>query len=706
MSLDSLFSTLGTSLLWLTLGAVFLSAILFSLPRPHPFAKGFLYLGALAALLASLLLEYLLLTDRFAFLYVAAHSSRATPFIYKVGALWGGQEGSLLFWLALLLLFSALLACRVPREAAAHRLWPRALAILSATGLFFALLLAVAAPPFALLPAAPADGTGLNRLLRDPAMLLHPVALYSGFVGLSIPYAFAMAGLWEGQMDASWIRLTRRASLLAWGALSLGILLGAHWAYHVLGWGGYWAFDPVENAALMPWLTATAYLHSSLVQEKRGQLQRWNVILVTATFFLTILGTFLTRSGIVTSVHSFAQSPIGGWFLTFMGIILAFSAALILWRWHDLKDRRPLKEMISKEGSFLLNNVVLLSLALTVLFGTLLPLLSPFWGKPLSVGAPYFQSATAPLFALLFLLMGIGPLLAWQKADAAHLWNVLRLPLLASALLAGILFAAGIRIPGTVLGITFAFFAMAAVLADTYLQVRLRQERQGGGFLPTLLRLVWRHPRKYGGYLVHLAIGFIALGVVVSTAFQRTAAVGLYPGDQVTVASYTFQFNGLYQQMTPHGLRSIARLDVTRGGKPVAILEPALFTSFDEAGREGPNAEIALRQSLIADLYVVFLGYDDASGQAGFKIYVNPMVGWIWLGGLLLVAGTLLALWPRAWEELATEKSRLLRSLLDLEEDLRTGKIGEADYRSLKEGLEAELQKLGGLGAGEERLSL
>ncbi|MBX6349941.1 MAG: heme lyase CcmF/NrfE family subunit [Clostridia bacterium] len=661
-----------------------------ALDRLLSLGRGAATAAFLGAVLASGLLLLALVSDRFQFAYVAGHSSRTTPFVYKIGAFWGGQEGSLLLWLLLATFFTAWLALRPPRDRDARPLLPWALSALSATSLFFALVLAFAAPPFRLLPEAPPDGLGLNSLLRDPSMLLHPLALYTGFVGFSVPFAFAVAGLLSGQTGPAWVRVTRRWGLFAWAALSLGILMGANWSYHVLGWGGYWAFDPVENAALLPWLTGTAYLHTSVVQEKRGLLKAWNAALVAATYLLTILGTFLTRSGIVTSVHSFAQSPIGAWFLAYLGLAAAGLVLLLSARREALRDERPLETYVSKEGSFLLNNVVFLSLAFTVLFGTLLPLVSPIWGPTVTVGEPYFTRTTGPLFAVLFALMGVGPLLAWRRASWREIRAHLAVPALATFALAAFLAAAGVRQPGAFLGFTLAFFAIAAVLFDVALAVRARAELTGEGLVAAAIGLFARHPRRYGGYLVHVAVGLVAIGVVGSLNFARSATVALPLGGTAEVAGYSFQFDGMSRDPTPYGLRTVARVDVFRDGRLVRTLLPGQMLPADAQAQMGPTAEIAIARGFTRDLYVVLAGYDDGLSTAGFRIYVNPLVDWIWAGGALLILASLYSLWPRAREREADQAARALAAWAELEYDFRAGKIARPDYLALR----AEYEKL------------
>ncbi|MDI3317107.1 MAG: cytochrome c-type biogenesis CcmF C-terminal domain-containing protein [Bacillota bacterium] len=637
---------------------------------------------AALALLSAAGLVGLLLTDNFAFAYVTAHSSRDLPAVYKVGALWGGQEGSLLFWLTILALYAASIAWR-SRERSA----PLALAVMGVTELFFSFLVAFVASPFALLPPdrVPPDGNGLSPLLRDPAMLMHPVALYTGFVGFSVPFAFGVAALILREPGARWIRLTRRWALLAWGVLGLGLLLGAWWSYHVLGWGGYWGWDPVENAALMPWLVGTAFIHSALVQERRGLLKAWNMVLVMAAYLLTILGTTLTRSGLLVSVHAFAQSPIAPYFIVFLGLALAGCLYLLGVRWDDLRDEQPgVETLVNKETAFLANNVVLLVTALVVLVGTLLPEITGLFGLRLTVGAPYFEQTAGPLLGLLLVLMGLGPLVAWRQSDGRRLRRKLLLPVLSAVVVAAVLVAAGVMGGFIAFGVAAALFVMASVFLEVADGYRARRSMTGEPPLLSLWRLFDRNPSRYGGYVAHLGIALMALAVIGSTAYQQHLSLTLRPGQSALVGPYTVTFAGLRQGLD--GVVPVVRgeVEVRQGGRFLGTLTPA--TLFYQDSREGPISRAAIRHSFGDDLYVVLAGWD-ASGQAGLEVYVNPLVNWLWVGGLLLLLGTGFALWPRPSARLAAvepERERVFGLLRELEYDYRMAKVDGETYARLR----------------------
>ncbi|MBX5465735.1 MAG: heme lyase CcmF/NrfE family subunit [Clostridia bacterium] len=633
------------------------------------------------ALISAAGLVGLLLTNNFAFAYVTAHSSRDLPAIYKVGALWGGQEGSLLFWLTILSSYAAFIAWR-SRERTA----PLALAVMGVTELFFAFLVAFVADPFALLPAGqiPPDGQGLSPLLRDPAMLMHPVALYTGFVGFTVPFAFGVAALALREPGARWIRLTRRWALLAWGILGLGLLLGAWWSYHVLGWGGYWGWDPVENAALMPWLVGTAFIHSALVQERRGLLKAWNMVLVMAGYLLTLLGTTLTRSGLLVSVHAFAQSPIAPYFIAFLGLALAGCLYLLGARWEELRDDQPLETLVNKETAFLANNLVLMVTALVVLVGTLLPEVTGLFGLRLTVGAPYFEQTAGPLFGLLLALMGIGPLLAWRRADWRRLRRKLLVPVASAVLLTALLGAAGVLGGAVAFGVAGAVFVVASVFLEVADGFRARRAMTGEPALLCLWRLFDRNPSRYGGYVAHLGIALMALAVIGSTAYQQHVSVTLAPGQSALAGPYTITFGGLRQRLEGVVPAMEAEVGVRQGGRPAGTLLPA--TLFYPDSQEGPVSRAAIRHTAAGDLYVVLAGWD-GSGRAGLEIYVNPLVDWLWLGGLLLILGTAFSLWPRPAVRLAAvdpERERLFGLLRELEYDRRMGKLDEESYARLR----------------------
>ena len=640
--------------------------------------------------LAAGLLEWALVRNNFHMAYVAEHSSLQTPLIYRIGALWGGESGSLLLWVLVLALYIGYLLLRPPREAG--HLQSAALAVLGGIATFFCLLVALPSSPFRVLATAPPDGDGLNRLLRSGSFLLHPVALYLGFVGFSVPFAYALAGLLRGDTGDHWIRVTHRWALAAWTLLSLGILMGANWSYHVLGWGGYWSFDPVENAALLPWLVGTAFIHSAMVQERRGMLKVWNAALIAATYLLTIFGTFLTRSGLANSVHTFAESNIGGWFLVYLGVACALTVYLIGSRLDLLRDEREFDSLTSKEGAFLLNNVVFVALALTVFVGTIVPILSPFFGPLISVGEPYFEKVTAPLFTVLLLLAGVGPLLAWRRAGKAEFVRHLLVPLLAAAAFALVLAATGVRPLTVVVGLACAFFAAVAVLFDFGLGVAARLQMEASDLFTAVYRLVGRNPRRYGGYAVHLAMAIIACGVVASHAFQQQGEFPLRVGQTATVAGYDFTYEGLGTNDVGGTYVTYARVTVTQGPRLITTLLPAQSVGSDAATEAGITYTVGLDRGLLRDLYVVLDGYTTGGTTAALQIYVNPLVSWIWLGGALLVAGSVFSLWPRRAAVFTPRSHRVFSLWSELEYDFRMGKVTQADYLALRARYAAEAE--------------
>ncbi len=661
---------------------------------------------AFAILLASValavgLLETGLIRNNFALSYVAEHSSLQTPLLYRIGALWGGARGSLLLWLFVLCAYGGFILAHPPREA--RTLLPAALSIMAAVSAFFAFLVAGPALPFATLAHAPADGAGLNRLLRDAAFLVHPVVLYLGYVGFTVPFAFGMAGLIKGETGDQWIRVTQRWALTAWALLSVGILVGANWSYHVLGWGGYWSFDPVENVALLPWLTGTAFIHSAMVQERRGMLKVWNAALVAGTYILTLFGTFLTRSGVATeSQHTFSSSPVGGYLLAAVGMATALAVYLIGSRLELLADDRRYESLVSKEGAFLLNNVVFLSISLTVLVGTLVPILSPYFGQEVSIGTPYFERVTAPLFTVVLLLAGIGPLLAWRRAGWREFVRHLLVPLCAAAVFAFVLAAAGVHPLSATIGLACAFFAGVAVLFDFGLGVAARLQMENTGVLTAAYRLVARNPRRYGGYAVHLAIAIIACGVVASHAFQQQAEFPLRVGQTAEVGGYDFTYEGVGTTLGAGIQTSYARVTVTRRGQFVANMLPAAFVGTDAATASAPTFLPAIAPGFYRDLYIVLEGYDQGGATAALNVIINPLVDWIWAGGVLLVAGSVFSLWPRRAMLAAPRSHRIFALWSELEYDYRMGKTPEPEYLALRAQYAAEAERALGAERAED----
>jgi cytochrome c-type biogenesis protein CcmF len=600
--------------------------------------------------LAVFSLEYLILTDNFHNAYVAEHSNRDLLTFYKVAALWAGQEGSLLFWTWLLSVYSAL-AILLNRKKN-RQLMPYVVAVLMGTGTFFSSLVLFVANPFhelSLVSAvgtqayAPPDGNGLNPLLQYHSMVIHPPMLYLGYVGMVVPFAFAMAALITRQLGDNWIRITRRWTMVAWMLLGLGILLGGNWAYAVLGWGGYWGWDPVENASLLPWLSGTAFLHSVMIQEKRGMLKVWNVVLVITTFFLSIFGTFLTRSGIVSSVHAFAQSSIGPFFAVFLCIILFFSVTLLFLRLDHLKSENKLDSLVSRESGFLFNNWILLALVFAVLWGTLFPLISKaVQDVTVTVGAPFFNKTAIPMGLLLLFLTGAGPLLAWRKTSFQSLKRNFVVPLIMAGVAGAILLIAGVRHFYAWMTLFLSVFVAACVLGEFWKGARTRMKTAGENIALALYNLTIRNTRRYGGYLVHLGIVLLFIGFA-GLAFKTQAKGLMQEGDLLRVKNYLLRCDGLVSGENPNYEYTRALITVTKDGLAFASMHPE--KRFYKASQQ-PTSYVSIHPTLAEDLYVVLAGLDQDSGKAVIEVFINPLVMWVWIGGVVVFLGTLLALVP------------------------------------------------------------
>ncbi|HWP35850.1 MAG TPA: heme lyase CcmF/NrfE family subunit, partial [Thermodesulfobacteriota bacterium] len=593
--------------------------------------------------LAALALVYALVTTDFSLRYVAFNTTRATPIYYRVTGLWGALEGSLLLWEWILLVFAALVAWRYRDR---HReLLPWVMLVFSTVSAFFLAVMAFASTPFETLSPAPPDGRGLNPLLEDTNMLSHPPLLYTGFVGLTVPYAFAMAALVTGRLDETWIVTTRRWTLTAWAFLTAGNLVGAWWSYHVLGWGGYWAWDPVENAAFMPWLPATAFLHSIQIQERRGMLKTWNLALIILAFSLTIFGTFLTRSGILSSVHAFSSGPVGAFFLGFLALVLVASFGLLAWRADRLKGQPELDSPVSRESAFLLNNVVLVSALFAVFLGTVFPLLAEaVAGVKVSVGAPYFNRVTTPLFLVLVFLMGVGPLVAWRKASLDNLRRNFLGPAAGALAVGFALFAWRVRDFWPLLAFTLSAFVVLTIVLDVARAVAARRRASGEGRLAALAGLVVRNQRRYGGFVVHLGVVLIVLGIAGSMAYSVEREATLRRGEGLAIGRYWVVFEGLAQSRQPTHLRVEGRFRVFNEGHEVGVLAPALKffpTSSTPVGRA------VFRSTPVEDLYLILSGFSPVEqAEVTLKALVRPLVAWIWLGGAVMALGTLVAIWP------------------------------------------------------------
>ncbi len=592
---------------------------------------------------ASLSLIYALVATDFSLRYVASNTTRATPFYYRVTGLWGALEGSLLLWEWILIIFSGLVAWIYKERF--RELMPWVLMIFSIISAFFLSVIAFASNPFETIFPVPLDGSGLNPLLEDANMLTHPPLLYTGFVALTVPYAFAMAAMIVGKLDESWITTTRRWTIIAWFFLTMGNLVGAWWSYHVLGWGGYWAWDPVENAAFMPWLPATAFLHSIQVQERRHMLKVWNLSLIIIAFSLTIFGTFLTRSGILSSIHAFSSGPVGMVFLAFLAFILLGSFGLLAYRADLLKGQPELDSMVSRESAFLLNNVVLVSALFTILLGTLFPLISEaVAGVQVSVGAPYFNSVTVPLFLLLVFLMGVGPMIAWRRASLDNLRRNFLWPAVASLITSIIISLWWVRDFLPLLGFTLMSFVVFTILFDTTLALRARRRIAGEGILAALVTLTRRNQRRYGGLIVHLGVVLIFLGIAGSMGYSIEREATLNRGETLSIGRYKVRFEGVNGSQQPTHYRVKAAFKVFNQDKELGVLSPAL--KFYPT-QQSPIGRAVFRSTLIEDLYLILSGFSELEqNRVTLKALVRPLLAWMWIGGVVIALGTIVAVWP------------------------------------------------------------
>jgi cytochrome c-type biogenesis protein CcmF len=611
-------------------------------------AQNALVAAFFSTLVASGVLLAALLRHDFSFTYVASTTSEALPTAYTISAFWGGQEGSLLLWLLVLTGFGAA-AVRLNRGWARDLIvW--AVPVFAGVAVFFAFLLVAVASPFATQPAPP-DGAGMTPSLQNPYMLAHPPLLYLGYVGLTVPFAFCLGALLAGRPDERWLVATRRWTLFAWTALGFGQLLGAHWAYVEVGWGGYYAWDPVENAALMPWLAATAFLHSVMIQEKRGILRVWNVLLVILAFSLSLFGTFLTRSGVVNSIHSFTQSSIGPWFLAFIALTVAVSLAVFFRRLPQLRSTTRLESPVSREAAFLYNNLLLLALCLTILWGVVYPLVSEaVRGEAVVLGRSYYDFFLRIFGLPLLLLMGIGPLVAWRRASLASLLTTFRWPTLV-AVVAGIALlalGAGSSIPG-VIAYTFSAFVATTIVMEFARGTRARKALGAVSWPAAFSSLLARNRRRYGGYVVHASIVLLAVGVAGSSAFDTVAEAKLRRGESMKAGDYTLVYRSLDERFSENALETRATLGIRRGDRDLGTLEAGKNAYTVE---EQVSNEVGIRSDRLTgeDLFVI-AEQIDPDGAVYFRVFVKPLVNLIWVAGFVFLAGSLIALWPNAREQ-------------------------------------------------------
>ena len=589
------------------------------------------------------LMLYAFLTFDFSVRYVAINTNRGTPFYYRITALWGALEGSIVLWSWMLSIYTLIVVVQYRRRQ--PELYPWVLSVMLGILAFFLLVMTIPAPPFERLTPIPADGRGLNPLLQDSGMITHPVALYLGFTGFTVPFAFAMAALIVRRTGEEWITITRRWTIIAWYFLSLGLLIGGWWSYHVLGWGGYWAWDPVENAAFMPWLTATAFLHSVMVQERRRMLKLWNLSLIILTFGLTIFGTFLTRSGIIGSVHSFTQGTIGIFFLGFLALVLLGSFSLLASRVERLRAEGVLDSVVSRESTFLLNNLFLVAATFTVFFGTVFPLISEaVRGVKISVGAPFFNLVNIPVFLALLFLMGVGPLIAWRRASAENLKRNFLKPIVAGLVAAAALRALGVANGLVLTAMALVVFVAGTIALDLFRAVRARR-RSGDDWGAATWGLLLRQNRRYGGFIVHLGILVIALGVAGSQAWSVQTEVTLDKGQSMELAGYQVRFDGLSASEESNHAKVTGAFMVTNGRAGGYMLYPAKKFYPQE---QTPIAAVDYRLGWIEDVYLVLGDFASDGSHATVKLQVNRMVSWLWLGGLVLTLGAALAILPDA----------------------------------------------------------
>jgi len=595
---------------------------------------------------ASGVVIYALIASDFRFAYAAANSNRDMPLLYKFAAWWAGQEGSLLLWSWLLACYAAVVV--FTNQTKHRRIMPYVIATLMATQVFFLLLNVFVASPFRMLAVgreitSAADGNGLNPLLQYWAMAIHPPTLYLGYVGFAVPFAFALASVIAREPGDAWIKTTRRWTLITWLFQSIGILLGAGWAYAVLGWGGYWGWDPVENASLLPWITATALLHSVMMQERKGMMKVWNMVLVSATFWLCIFGTFLTRSGVVSSVHAFAQSPIGMWFAIYLAIIAAVCIYLIVDRLGYLKSEARLESIVSRESSFLFNNLILLASCFAVLWGTLFPVISEaVTGEKISVGAPFFNRVNIPIGLFLLFLTGVGPLFAWRRTSLGSLKRNFLWPGAGALVLVAGLLAMGVRHFYALICFGLCLFVAWTVALEFYRGGRAIRARTGQNLLAAMVELTGRNTRRYGGYTVHMGIVLMFVGFA-GAAFNLNRTIEAKLGDSFTIGRYQLKVRELRQGDTPNYSWDHAVIEVSTGGHAAGTLEPE--RRFYLASQQG-TSEVAIRRRLNEDLYLNFAGMSDDGSRAVIQAYVFPLVSWIWVGFYVLVMGTLICLVP------------------------------------------------------------
>ncbi len=610
---------------------------------------------SLLSIFATIILTQLLMTSNFDVDYVAHYTSQETPLIYKFTALWAGQSGSLLFWLFILSLYAIIAILQNQRSQL--KLMPWVMIVLVTVQLFFLILVNFITNPFA--PTETdfviANGLGLNPLLQNATMAIHPPMLYLGFVGFTVPFAFSIAAMAQRDMNALWMRTVRQWLLFVWLMLSIGVMLGGWWAYQELGWGGYWAWDPVENASFMPWLAGTALLHSVMIQEKKDMLKVWNMVLIIITFTLCIFGTFLTRSGIMSSVHSFTASSLGPIFLGFVFFILVVSFGLMSQRMQLLRSKKRIESFSSRESGFLFNNVVFIVMCFAVLWGTLFPVISEaVRGTKITVGAPFFNQINIPIGLVLLCLTGIGPLLVWRKTSKQSFIRNFTTPVIAGLVMALVLYITNIR--GYVLiSFSLSVFVLTTISLEFARGIRSRITVHKENPLTAFWRLLRKNRSRYGGYIVHVGIVFMFIGFT-GHAFDSEKEFGLKKDETNHLSGYTFVLQNIREEERPNHYAWIADLHVSdASGKEIVLLHPEkriYFHRNPDPERRQPHSELDIYSTMKQDIYSIFNSVDLENGVAYLKIMINPLVNWVWFGGFIFVLGTLVALWPPKKEKL------------------------------------------------------
>lgn len=588
--------------------------------------------------IATFLLLFLLGSSQFQYKYVATYTSLELSMVYKLTAFWAGNAGSLLLWLFLLSVYTGMVVLTKKR----NDMIPYVTSILLVNILFFFIVLIFSVNPFEMTKSIPADGKGLNPMLQNPGMVLHPVTLYMGYVGLAVPFAYGIAALIMKRMDADWIKLTRRWTLTAWLFLTLGNIIGGWWAYLELGWGGYWAWDPVENASFLPWLTASAFLHSVMIQERKNMLHTWNISLIVISYLLTLFGTFLVRSGILTSVHAFGDTDLGTYFIIFMSFMTLLALYIVMSRYGLIKkESSPFQSYFSKESSFLLNNLILIAAAFAVLWGTMYPLVSEaFTGTKVNVGAPYFNKVMAPIMLGLILLMAVCPLIAWQKASFNRFVKNMVGPIIVSVLFGFVLVLYGIRGGFAIIGLSSSVFMIATHIQEFWRGIKARRKATSENWAIAAIRLMVKNQRRYGGYLVHIGVAILAVGVISSHAYSDEVLKTVNTGDSITIGDYKLTFNRLSERAEGSNEIVHADMTVTYQGEKIGKIMPEKI--FYENWPE-PSTEVEIKSNLKEDLYLVLSSWENRD-KATFLVKVNPFVSWIWAGGFIMVFGIAVAL--------------------------------------------------------------